>query len=66
MLGQTLSRHQIVEEIGHSSMGHGYRGIETKLGHEVALKVLPPEMSDKPELGPLKRKLAFRPLPCLC
>ncbi len=39
------SRYQIVEEIGKGGMGTVYRGLDTKLNEEVALKIIKPEIA---------------------
>jgi tetratricopeptide (TPR) repeat protein len=38
-------RYQIVEEIGKGGMGTVYRGLDTKLNEEVALKIIKPEIA---------------------
>src|SRR5262245_29557098 len=40
LAGQSLGGYQLVEEIGHGSMGVVYRGKQIALDREVAVKVL--------------------------
>ena len=47
--GTRLGFHEIVAPIGAGGMGEVYRARDTKLGRDVALKVLPAEMASSPE-----------------
>lgn len=49
MIGQTLAHYRITAAIGAGGMGEVYRATDTKLGREVALKVLPTAMASSPE-----------------
>jgi serine/threonine protein kinase len=48
-VGRTLAHYQITAVIGAGGMGEVYRAADTKLGRDVALKVLPSEMATDPE-----------------
>jgi TolB-like protein/Tfp pilus assembly protein PilF len=47
--GTRLGSHEIVAPIGAGGMGEVYRATDTKLGRDVALKVLPAEMAASSE-----------------
>ena len=49
LIGRTLSRYQILDEISRGGMGVVYRALDVRLNREVALKVLPPELVADPE-----------------
>jgi len=45
LAGRTLSHYRIVEEISRGGMGIVYRATDTRLNRDVALKVLPGELT---------------------
>ena len=49
MIGKQLGSFEIVDLVGKGGMGEVYRARDTKLDREVAIKVLPREMSADPE-----------------
>ena len=44
--GTTLANYQILSPLGAGGMGEVYRARDTKLGREVAIKVLPEQFSE--------------------
>jgi eukaryotic-like serine/threonine-protein kinase len=48
--GTKLGPHEIVAAIGAGGMGEVYRARDTRLGRDVAIKVLPQHLSSNPEL----------------
>ncbi|MEJ2737544.1 MAG: protein kinase, partial [Anaerolineae bacterium] len=45
MVGKTLGNYQIVEELGRGGMAVVYRAYQPSLNRDVAIKVLPPQLS---------------------
>jgi eukaryotic-like serine/threonine-protein kinase len=49
LIGKTLAHYKITSLVGKGGMGEVYRATDTKLGRDVAIKVIPGEMSQDPE-----------------
>src|SRR5215469_7399571 len=57
LVGRTLAHYRINTAIGAGGMGEVYRATDAKLGREVALKVLPPDMArDSERLARFQRE----------
>ena len=48
MTGGTLGSYQVLEQIGKGGMGEVYRARDTRLGRDVAIKVLPESFASDP------------------
>ena len=46
MIGQVIGNYKIVEKIGEGGMGAVYRGVDTMLDREIAVKALRPELAN--------------------
>ena len=49
MIGTELAHYRITAKLGEGGMGEVWRATDTKLGREVAIKVLPESFSSDPE-----------------
>ncbi len=57
MIGKTLVHYEITAEIGKGGMGEVYQAKDTKLGRDVAIKVLPEEFAlDKDRVARFQRE----------
>jgi len=57
LIGEELAHFKVIAKLGEGGMGAVYRAEDTKLGRDVALKVLPEELANEPErLARLRRE----------
>jgi len=48
MIGTTVSHYRVLDRLAGGGMGVVYRGLDPRLDRQVALKVLPEELSADP------------------
>ena len=62
MVGRTIAHYHVTAAIGSGGMGEVYRATDTKLGSDVALKVLPADMArDADRLARFQREARASP-----
>ena len=55
MIGRTLAQYRVTASIGAGGMGEVYRATDTRLGRDVAIKVLPAAMAGRSRPPPALR-----------
>ena len=59
--GSKLGPYEILAQIGARGMGEVYRARDTRLGRDVALKILPEDASREPEVLRAGPPFGFKP-----
>ena len=54
---QTIAHYRITAKLGEGGMGEVWRATDTKLGREVAIKILPAAFADDPRCVPADRDI---------
>jgi serine/threonine protein kinase/predicted Zn-dependent protease len=49
LIGSKLAHYDIIDKIGSGGMGEVYKAHDTKLGRDIAIKILPPDIAADPE-----------------
>jgi serine/threonine-protein kinase len=49
LIGETLGSYRVLDKLGEGGIGEGYRGHDSKLNRDVALKILPDAFASDPD-----------------
>ena len=59
MIGRTLSRYRILERLGEGGMATVYKGYDTRLERDVAIKVIRREAFPPEQLDQILKRFVF-------